>query len=211
MSLLYRICKFALKLSFSSTNQIEFRNKENLAEIVLTHSVAPHKPGRLCTVSPPVIVYSDTAKNPKQLHWLDCSEAKPKPLGITVNPNLDVVQDMCVAESENETLLIVMARKENVPIQAYNSTSGQLKWSAQKSFESFNVEADDNGRLYVADTTYKCIKMFSASDGTYLGSFIKRGDQGLGIPYGLGWCETPRSLVVGHHINLAQWLISDIH
>ena len=210
MSLLYRICKFALKLSFSSTNQIEFRNKENLAEIVLTHSVAPHKPGRLCTVSPSVLVYSDKAKNPEELHWLDCSEPKPKPLGITVNPNLDVVQDMCIAESEKERLLIQLARKENVPLPAYNSTTGQLKWSAQKSFKSFNVEADDSGRLYVTDITNDCIQMFSVSDGQYLKSFIKRGDQGLGIPCGLGWCETTRSLVVIHS-NYTHWLISEIH
>ena len=114
---------------------IEFRNTENL-NVILTHSVAPHQPGALCAVSQSILVYVDMSKNPRQLRWLDCSEAKPKILGITANTNLSSVQDMCTVKLENETLLIVLPYDANELIHAYNSTTGQLKWSTEKKIPS---------------------------------------------------------------------------
>ena len=174
---------FALSLSFSSTNIIEFRNTENINEILLTYSVAPHQPGVLCAVSPSMLVYENRSKNPRQLHWLDCSEPAPKLLGITANTNLPSVGDMSTAQSENETLLIVLPYDANELIHAYNSTTGQLKWSVQKkitsgTFSSCGVAGDGNGRIFVANWTNHCIQMFSASNGLYLGCFLKKGDQG---------------------------------
>ena len=179
------------------------------------HSVAPHQPQALCSISPSVLVYEDTSKNPRQLNWLDCSETKPKPLGIIQNLNLHSVQDMCVVESEKETLLIVISYYANELIYAFNSITGELKWSAPKKtsngpFCSQSVTGDGNGRLYVTDATNNCIQMFSASDGQYLGYFIKQGDQGLGNLHRLQWSETSSSLVVGHHDN-TTWSISTIH
>ena len=202
-------------LSFSKSSKIEFRNKKNLNKIILTHSVAPHLPGILCSISPSVLVYVDTSKNPRQLHWLDCGEVKPKPLGITANTDFDSVEDMCVAESENETLLIVISYDAYGPIHAYNSINGQLKWSVPKKipsglFSSYAVSRGDNGRLYVTDATNNCIQMFSASDGQYLGCFLKQGDQGLRNPHRLRLCETTSSLVVGHHDG-TTWSICDIN
>ena len=161
-----------------------------------------------------MLVYENRSKNP-QLHWLDCSEAKPKPLGITANTNVPFVQDMCTAKLEKEALLIVLPYDANESIQAYNSTTGQLKWSAQKkipsgTFRSYSVTGDGNGRLFVADYTNNFIQMSSASDGQYLGCFMNKGDQGLGILYRLRWCEATSSLVVAHHVG-GTCFISDIH
>ena len=195
-------------------NKIEFRNKENVNEILLTYSVGSHQPGVLCAVSPSILVYENRSKNP-QLHWLDCSEAKPKPLGITVNTNVPFVQDMCIAKFENEALLIVLPYDANELIQAYNSSTGRVKWSVQKkitsgSFKSYSVTGDSNGRIFVADRTNSCIQMFSASNGQYLGCFVIKKDQGLGILYRLRWCEATWSLAVAHHVGGTSF-ISDIH
>ena len=161
-------------------NKIEFRNKENVNEILLTYSVGSHQPGVLCAVSPSMLVYENRSKNP-QLHWLDCSEAKPKPQGIIANTNLPYVQDMCTTKLENEVLLIVLPYDANELIQAYNSTTGQPKWSVQKkitsgTFKSYSVTGDDNGRIFVADRINSCIQMFSASDGQYLGCVVIKRD-----------------------------------
>ena len=192
---------------------MEFRNRENMAEIFLTYSVAPYQPGILCAVSTEKLVYAD--KNSRQLHWLDCSEPEPKLLGITANTNLSDVQDMCIAESENETLLIVISHDRDELIHAFNSTTGQLKWTVQKkipsgTFTSYGVAGDGYGRLFVADDTNKCIQMFSALDGQYLGCFMNKGDQGFGNVRRLRWCETTSSLVVAHHDGW-KYFISDIH
>ena len=182
---------------------------------ILSYSVAPHQPGDFCAVSPSILVYDDFSKNPRQLHWLDCSEPEPKLLGITANANLGSVYDMCMAELENETLLIVISRDANELIKAYSSTTGQLKWSVQKkisseTFMSYGATGDGNGRIFVADATNNCIQMFSTSDGQYLGCFMKQGDQGLGAVYRLRWCEAMPSLVVVHWKDSTTF-ISEIH
>ena len=125
------------------------------------------------------------------------------------------MKDMCTIKLENETLLIVISYDRNELIHAFNSSTGQPKWSVQKkipsgTFNSSGVAGDGNGRFFVADATNKCIQMFSASDGQYLGCFMKPGDQGLGILYRLRWCEATSSLVVAYHDD-KKWFISDIH
>ena len=204
-----------IRPSFSSFNKIQFRNRENLGESFFNYSVAPHKPGALCSVSPSILVYENISKNPRQLHWLDCSEADPKSLAITADTNFTVVQDVCTAELEKEKLLIVISYDANELIHAYNSTTGELKWSAETrtptgTFISRGVAGDGNGRLFFADNTNDCIQRFSASDGQYMGCFMKRGDQGLGHVTRLGWNEATSSLVVGH-LDGDKYTISDIH
>ena len=226
---------FALSFSFNSKNEIEFRNTENL-NTILTYSVGPHQPGVLCAVSTEMLVYENRAINPRQLHWLDCSEPEPKLLGISANTNLTLVKDMCTVKLENETLFTVISYDRDKLIHAYNSTTGQLKWSVQKkipsgTFNSYGVAGDGNGRLFVADynnkciqmftasngrllvTDYnnKCIQMFSASNGQYLGCFMKQGDQGLGVIWSIRWCVSTSSLVVSHCNAVGKYLISDIH
>ena len=162
-----------------------------------------------------MLVYEDCSKTLRQLHWLDCSEPEPKLLGITVDTNLPGVQDMCTAKLEKETLLIVLPYDANELIQAYNSSTGRLKWSVQKkitsgTFKSYSVTGDSNGRLFVADCTNNFIQMFSASHGQYLGCFVMKRDQGLGILYRLRWCEATSSLAVAHDVGRTCF-ISDIN
>ena len=183
-------------------------------EILQTYSVGSHQPGVLCAVSPSMLVYENRSKNP-QLHWLDCGEVKPKPLGITVDTNLPFVQDMCTIKLENEVLLIVLPYDANELIQAYNSSTGRLNWSVQKkitigTFKSYSVTGDDNGRIFVADRTNSCIQMFSASHGEYLRCCVIKRDQGLGILYRLRWSEATSSLAVAHHVS-GTCFISDIN
>ena len=172
-------------------------------------------PRALCSVYPDMIIYEDASKNPRQLHWLDCSEKIPKLLGITANTNLGSVYDMCLVELENETLLIVISQPSNELMYAYNSTTGQLKWGVPKKnksgkFNSYGVAGDGNGRLFIADHTQSCIQMLSVSNGQYLGCLMKQGDQGLGYVDRLCRSEATSSLVVGHH-NGAKWFLSDVH
>ena len=216
-ALLTELCRlgfmFPLSLSFSSPKKIEFRNTDHLNEILLTYSVAPHQPGVVCAVSPSILVYVDISKNPQQFYWLDCSDIEPKLLRITTN--FPGVQDMCAARLENESLLIAISYDANQLIHAYNSSTGQLKWSVRKkipsgTFKSHGVVGDNNGRLFLTDNTNNCIQMFSASNGQYLRCLIKQGDQGLGLVCGLSWCEATLSLVVSHH-NGEKWFLSAVH
>ena len=57
---------------------IEFRDTNDLSRIIYNHSVAPHKPGELCTVGSSFLLYEDGSKIPRNIHWLDCNEGKLK-------------------------------------------------------------------------------------------------------------------------------------
>ena len=55
----------------------EFRSLNDLQDVILTHSVAPHQPGVLCTVSPSTLLYVDHSKTASEIHWLDLKDLKP--------------------------------------------------------------------------------------------------------------------------------------
>ena len=187
---------------FRSADEIEFRDIKNLSQILFNYSDKSHRPNMLCAVSPTVLVYVDRSKYKDQFHWLDCSDTEPKLLGITANTNVSIY-DMCIAEYGNEKLLITLPNKECNPIDAYDSATGQLKWTAEKKvpstgeiFHSCGMTTDDLGRILIGDTTQKCIQMFSVSDGKYLGCWMKMRDLGLNLVRSLQRCETTSHLVV---------------
>ena len=141
----------------------------------------------------------------RQLAWLDCSEPKPKPLGIISDENVGYVHHMCLVENETEKLLII----DTTPlIKAYNSTTGQLRWTAEKkvpstyrTFGSKGLTGDGNGHLFIWDNDSKCIQMFSTLNGRYLGSFMRGVELGLGSVFCLQYHESSRSLLAANYKN----------
>ena len=155
-------------------------------------------------MSQSVLVYENEIGFGERFHWLDCSDIEPKLLGMkTANTN-KITYDMCIAEYGNEKLLIVLPKLflfNN--IYAYDSATGQLKWTAEKKvpstgkmFNSSGMTTDDLGRILIWDTTNECIQMFSVSDGKYLGCWTKMRDLGLNHVRSLQRCETTSHLVV---------------
>ena len=60
---------------------------------------------------------------------------------------------------------------------------------------------------FVCDVNNECIQMFHVADGRYMGAAIKKGEQGLGMPCRITWCNRISSLVVVHN-KLAKWHIT---
>ena len=54
--------------------RLDILDGNDLTKIIYSHSVAPHQPGRMCSVSPSKILYEDRSGNPCRVHWLDCSD-----------------------------------------------------------------------------------------------------------------------------------------
>ena len=197
-----------LMFSFSQRYTIEFRDTDNLAEVVLTHSVAPHQPGALCTMSSSVLVYEDQSESPPEIHWLDCRGTGPRLLDITVRPNISHIEDICCVEHEHDYVLVVLPFYETEHIHAYSCSTGELKWKAEKNvssareaFRSRGVAGNDSDRLFVGDYTTDSIHVFSVSDGQQLRRLTRMADQGYGDVWQLHWSNDPPSLIVGHIKN----------
>ena len=153
---------------------IEFRNTNNLSEILYTHSVVPHKPGRLCTVESYFLVYQDQSKEPCDIHWLDCNEAKPKLLREkSFTTSLLYLYDMIGVKNGTDELIIGI--HPEIGIHCYSTTTKSLKWKmtgkllgTKNASEARKVTTDGRGHLFVSDGVNRCIQMFSVSDGQYL-------------------------------------------
>ena len=205
------------KCYFRSEQKIEFRDVNDLNQILLTRSVAPHRPSTLYADTPSTLLYVDGSRSPFEVHWLDLSESKPKPaagkriIHITQND----IYDMCCAQDGDEQLLIVAARHHG--LFAYNTNTGKLEWKVdrkpqgmEKRMEFIGVATDKRGLLFVCD--YKngnsCIHLFRASGGQYLGCLM-RDEEELGAPSRIHWCEKSSSLITLYDFK-NQWHINII-
>ena len=197
---------------------IEFRNTNNLSQILYTLSVAPHNPWNLCTVGSSFLLYEDRSKKPRDIHCLDFNESKPKFLKEkSLTTSLSYLYDMIKVRNGGDELIVAASFESG--IHCYSTTTKTLKWRVagklpgmQEALNSVGLATDRRGHLFVSDgyDGNRCIQMFSISDGWYLGCLIKRNEQGLGCPRRIFWHSASHSLVVAHSAG-AYWYLSMIN
>ena len=127
----------------------------------------------------------------------------------------DSLWDVMKVKYDDTELLVATCRQEGIMICdttsdfAQRIISGKLP-GMQKKLDAIGVAYDERGHLFVCDDDKgnRCIQMFSLPDGKYLGCLIREGEQGLGIPCRICWCQESSSLVV--HWKDRQWQISVI-
>ena len=204
--------KIQIEFPFSRRAEIEFRSINDLNEVLHIHSVAPHKPGRLCHVAPSILFYENTSDEPREIHSLNCSEDEPAPMGVVVHTNIMAdVEDICCTEYKNEKLLVVADKDEMIHV--YSTSTWKLKWTVkekpireEKKFKPRGIVADGRGHLFVIDEVNKCIQMFSMSDGQHLGHFGREEEQSIGR---IDWRDSTSSLLVVYKKD-NEYCISDI-
>ena len=173
--------------------------------------------GILGSVSPTMIICEDHSRFVR-LHWLDCSQAEPKQKGMTSTLDMVKASDMCLVDGQDEKLLVIISLREDELIFACNSTTGKLRWTTAKKvadtdkpFQSLSVTGDNSGHLFVLDVTNKCIQMFAAADGQYIGCFKKLEEEDIGQNVKkLHWCKELSSLFVVYEKD-GKILICDVH
>ena len=97
-----------------------FRDAEDLNRILHIHSVVPHRPMRLCTTTASTLLYEDWTKSTREVHWLDVSDAQPKPVagkGV-ITTQLCKMYDMCAIQDGDKQLLVAAAGEDG--LFAYN-------------------------------------------------------------------------------------------
>ena len=184
---------------------IEFRNANNLSQVLYTHSVAPHSPLALCTVGSSFLLYEDGFKIPREIHCLDCNEPNPKLLKEkSLTTSLPYLWDMIGVRNGTDELIVGI---NNSSIHCYSTATKSLKWSVsgklpgmQKALHPIALAADGYGHLFVSDgyNGNMCIQMFSVADGQCLDCLIKEGEQGLGRLHCIDWHSASHSLAVVH-------------
>ena len=184
---------------------IKFYATEGLAEVYDLRTVTSEL-GILCTDSPTILIFIDK-HNPLKLKWLDCSKMPPQVI-TTSSLHERWVKDICVAREKNvsKTQLLVgtfikMANK----IQAVNIQSDQIQWTFEgymlrmkKELQPRGITSDDQEHLFVCDEANSCVQIFSVSNGKYLGTLLKKGDNSQGVPRGIRWHKESKYLTVSY-------------
>ena len=145
----------------------------------------------------------DVSKSPLEIQRLDLSELLPKPIGKkhTIQTKLNEIYDMYCSQDGDKQLLFVAAGLDGLFV--YNINTGKLEWKVdrkppgmEKDMDCLGVTTDKRGHLFVCDwkNGNRCIHLFRASDGQYLGCLMK-DEEKLGAPGNIHWCKKTSSLI----------------
>ena len=202
---------------------IDFYDVNNLRTVVQSYSVAPDYPSRLCTSrsSAGTILYTICKPNKQVVKWLDCSNYPPTLKDTRTNIPLignQFIEDMCLVTQGKTDLLVVTQNYGGV--YAYVAGTDDLRWyfggyqrGINKWINAVGITNNGLGQLFVCDISNNCIQMLS-TDGTFLGTVLRGGKNGLGNPQRIRWCSEANSLVIAHKrqglfsIDVLQWLYS---
>ena len=193
--------------NFSKLRVVEFRNVDDLTQIIGSQTVKRHLPYRMHSQSPSTLLYTDVSTMPCTVRWLDCSKRKLRDDSIQFVTK-EGATNVIHAQDEDDEFLISAHGKGG--IYAYNSTTGTLEWCVKgrqpgmdKDLDAGNIAVDNHGHIFVCDVGNGGIQMFSVSDGRYLGCLVRKGDQGFGGPFMTCWGKDMSSFIV---IDTRRWI-----
>ena len=184
-------------------------------------SVAPYRPGIICSASPTTLLFeaykgdnlaiTGPQDPPREVRWLDLSTTPPQYLEdktMALTPGGSIF-DMCFVKSGTKHLLVtiqytITKKIKKSRIYTYDTDKKTVVWSIgrklrgmRKAMDPESVTADGRGHLFVADNNNGCIHEFTP-DGDYVGVVLKAGEQDLGKPKIVRWWEDSSSLIVAH-------------
>ena len=177
---------------------------DNLNTFVYSHHLEAHRPERLCTASPSILLYANQASYPCEIRWLDCSVFPPVPMAGSDITRTDQggIFDMCCIQSENKQLLITAHGYKGV--NAYNTSKETLEWEVKgkvpcmkKNLSAARVATNGHDQVIVCDDYNDCIQMFTL-EGHYMGVVSMDSDAHLGTPSRIDWCKNTSSLALVH-------------
>ena len=168
--------------------KIDFHDEVNLDKVQLSQIVSPHCPGELCTPSTKTttLIYHDKSQDSQGIIWLDCTVSPPQQTNAMRLPHLSPIHELTYTEN----LLVATDGLQNSRLRL--EFTGESKWYIERNMNPKTLSADERGRLFVLDSGNTSIEVFS-TDGSYNVRLIKAGDQGLGVPMQIRWCDTTRS------------------
>ena len=205
-------------ISYICRNQgkIEFRDATNLFAVIFTYSISPQKPFYQSAVSTSLLAYEDWAGDDHVVRLLSCSSLALIPTA-TINIGKDLVRDICFVQHGDKELLVVNRNLDNVcEIQAYSTATSTLEWRVRgrlpgmgADVDPLGITTDGLGHLFVCDGANRCIFVLSA-DGKFVAILMREGEQNLGEPRKIRWCNASESLVVSNKRD-EKWNVSIVN
>ena len=196
--------------------KIQFREIGSLGKVAFSYQLKQCRPGRMCTSSSAsssssnnMLVYVDHKKHPHEVQWLDCSKSPPEPAEEpgSVHVQHDLVWDLCCAFVRNGKQRLLITTGGFDGINGHNAGTDKLEWSlkggisgVEDEMTAEGVTSNGRGHLFVCDENNKCVHVFTTS-GDLVGTVLREGEQGLGRPRLIHWCDGSSSLIVGHIID----------
>ena len=126
------------------------------------------------------------------------------------------LNDMCPVHLENDKHLVITTHahinEEGFSICAHDPDKKKREWCvvenlAEGPLSPQGLTIDGKGQLYICDPNNGCIQMFS-SGGEYKGVLLRQGEQGLGTPWSVRWCNSKSLLIVLHKTKEEEDLLS---
>ena len=185
-------------------------------------STAPNKPGRLCTLSPNILLFEDRSTYPMAVTWLDCRSTVPRPVaGVDItHTQQGSADDISCIYHEQNMLLVVTKSLEGM--YAYDVSKDALAWKVEGQVGLFakpmtpeSIATDGQGHLFVGDCANSCIQVFT-TNGVYLGYIEKELGQASTQPPRISWCNSMSSLLVArrkgeqYQISMVQNLSGEV-
>ena len=180
--------------------KIEFRDISDLSRIIYSYSTGSLKLEPLCAASPSTLLFVDKSKGPRDVYWLDCSEAEPKLTGKKISTDANFIYEICFTPDKMKPLVVAASLSS---LYAYNAVNNKLEWNCK--VKSFDVTTDGE---YILARTENGVHTVSRLDGKHLGCLVRNGDQGLGSIYNVQWCNSTSSLIVAHEVNNEYYISS---
>ena len=201
---------------FSDEHKIDFYDLNSFEE-VLSHFVAPSKPGAMCRANSDVLIFGELHEV-KLVRWLDCSKLPIKAYELMPKTDLQMLwcHDICFVDDGDKHLIVTIDRSGQ--IHTYNSATGRLEWVVESKGYGFGrfftdqhisstsigmengmaplaVTADDRGHLFICDGRNSCVQVFT-THGVYLGAILKRNE--FCEQMKARWSTATSSLVICH-------------
>ena len=195
---------------------LEFRDTNDLDEIVGYFSTEPIMPGCMCAcrTSNSTLVFETASTFPGAAEWLDCSGSNPRySKTIHTGRGFKTKTSMCCIKNRNQQQLLVSTyKKDNCVggrneggISAYDTSTDKLLWDFSSTIPEMeypmlptDVTTDGCGRLFVCDANNHCLQLFLA-DGRHLApyelDFPRVKDEDVATPCFICWSSDMSSLV----------------
>ena len=183
---------------------LEFRLVDQLDTVLCVYQTPRQRPTAMHKYSPTLLGYLDVWKDPRKVHWLDCTSnpaiPSSRPTYMTKERH---VYDICIVKENEKHLLITTDPKTlNMDsLTAYNLDTGLVEWSIsgkvgdqQKDIWPRRVCTDGNGHIFFSDYNYGRIIMVSAK-GAVMSTIVNMWQLGMGKPEWLSWNKCANSLV----------------
>ena len=154
------------------------------------------------------------------MNYLDCTVSPPLlSKKIFASYPLITVINACFYETARKRIILGVTRhrsqdgfidslcKIDITDNGFNRYTQLESFTGPQDISPVGITTDGCRRIFVSDPKSECIRVYDLND-KYKGQVLRKGEQGLGKPGAIRWCNATSSLVISHHDEKFGYKIS---